>query len=81
MPVGEVSTKLNILLHGLYTDFSQASPFFMQITREQLNELQSLIEDTVEYYCDENIVSGEKIWTVLECLSTAKLAELRGELG
>lgn len=53
----------------------------MQITKEQLVALNSLFEDSVEYYCDENMMSGEKVWTVLECLATAKLAELRGELG
>ena len=52
----------------------------MQISREQLTELTEIIEDTVEYYCDKEQVSGELAWTVLECLATAKLAELRGEL-
>lgn len=81
MPVGEVSTKLNISLHGLYSDFSHTSPFFMEITRDQLIDINELISDTAEYYCNENMMSGEKFYTVLECYATAKLAEIRGELG
>ena len=52
----------------------------MQITREALTELTEVLEDTVEYYCDQQTVSGELAWTVVESLATAKLAELRGEL-
>ena len=52
----------------------------MNITREQLDEITSVIEDTVEYACDKEQLSGELVWTVVETLATAKLAELRGEL-
>ena len=53
----------------------------MELTRTQLQEITALFEDTAEYYCDENVISGQKLWTVLECLATAKLAELNGEIG
>ena len=53
----------------------------MEISQDQLAEITGLFEDTAEHYCDENIISGQKLWTVLECLATAKLAELNGELG
>ena len=52
----------------------------MEISRPHLDEITSVIEDTVEYACDQNQLSGELVWTVVECLATAKLAELRGEL-
>ena len=52
----------------------------MNHTREQLDELQEIIEDTIEYFCDKELVSGELAWIVVECLATAKLAELKGEL-
>jgi hypothetical protein len=52
----------------------------MDITREQLDELTSVIEDTVEYACDQQMLSGELAWTVIECLAVAKQAELKGEL-
>ena len=63
------------------TAVTPKAPFFMQISQEQLKELTELFEDTAEYYCDDKIISGQKLWTVLECLATAKLAELNGELG
>jgi len=50
--------------------------FFMQISREQLQVLTELIEDSVAHHCDENMSSGEMVWTVVECLATAKLEEL-----
>ena len=50
----------------------------MEISREQLQELTEVIEDTVQYSCDQWQISGEKAWTVLHCLSIAKLAELEG---
>ena len=53
----------------------------MEMTRAQLAELTALFEDTAEYFCTENMISGEKLYTVLECLATAKLAEFKGELG
>ena len=52
----------------------------MNLTSEKHQQLIELIEDTVEYYCDENFVSGELVYTVLECYSIAKLAQLRGEV-
>ena len=52
----------------------------MQISRPQLSELTEIIEDTIEYYCDKEQVSGELAWTIIECLAAAKLAELKGKL-
>ena len=82
MPIGELSTKLNIPRIVPYSDFShtQIGHFSMEMTREDLQELTALFEDTAEYYCDDKIISGQKLWTVLECLATAKLAELNGEI-
>ena len=52
----------------------------MQISHEQLAELTGVIGDTVEYFCDQQLVSGELVWSVLECLAVAKQAEIKGEL-
>ena len=52
----------------------------MHISGPQLTELTEVIEDTIEYFCDKEQVSGQLTWTVVECLATAKLAELKGEL-
>lgn len=52
----------------------------MQITRDKLQNLTELLEDSTGYFCDENTVSGETTWTVLQALAEAKLAELNGQL-
>ena len=52
----------------------------MQISRPQLREITETVEDTIEYICDNEQLSGELVWTVVECLATAKIAELKGEL-
>ena len=52
----------------------------MQISGPQLTELTEVIEDTIEYFCDKEQVSGELAWTVIECLAITKLTELKGEL-
>ena len=40
---------------------------------QQLLALQEILEDTVEYYCDEHMVSGETAWTMVASLADAKL--------
>ena len=52
----------------------------MYIDGNKLTEFNELIEDTVQYFCDENTVSGELAWILAECLATAKIAELKGQL-
>ena len=50
----------------------------MEVSREQLQELTEIIEDTVEYACDQWMISGEKAWAIIECLAIAKQAEIAG---
>lgn len=52
----------------------------MQINRDQLNELNGILEDCASHFCGENMVSGETFWTCVECFATTKIAELKGEL-
>lgn len=52
----------------------------MQISKEELQELKELQEDLAAHFSDLHFVGGETYWTCVECLATAKLAELRGEL-
>ena len=35
--------------------------------------LLEVIEDTVQYFCDENKVSGEKVWHKINSLSEVKI--------
>ena len=43
--------------------------------REEAINILEQIEDTVEYICDENLLSGEKVWVMIHALSEAKLEE------
>ena len=33
------------------------------------------VEDIVEHICDEELISGEKVWMMINALSEAKLTE------
>lgn len=50
----------------------------LEISREKTQELRELLEDTIQYFCDNERVSGELAWTITECLALAKQAELKG---
>ncbi len=50
----------------------------MNITREQHDELIEVLEDTVEYACDQWMISGEAAWAIIECRAIARQAELAG---
>lgn len=41
-------------------------------------ELRELLEDTIEFFCDENMISGELAWLVAETIATAKYYQLKG---
>ena len=40
---------------------------------DELLSMKELLEDTIEYYCDEHMVSGETAWTMVASLADAKL--------
>jgi hypothetical protein len=48
------------------------------IDKELHDELKELIEDSIEYFCDQNMVSGEIAWIITECLAVSKQAQLKG---
>ena len=50
------------------------------MNRETHDELVAIIEDSVEYFCDDNMVSGELTWVIIETLAQAKIAQMRGEV-
>jgi len=49
------------------------------ITKANLDEITGTLEDTVEHLCKELQLSGQLVWTVAECLATAKLSEFPDE--
>ena len=50
------------------------------LDNETHRELVELVEDTVEYFCNENRISGELTWLVIESLATAKIEMFKGHL-
>ena len=49
------------------------------IDRRVHDDLVEILEDSVEYFCNENMVSGELTWIIVQTLAEAKLAQFRGE--
>ena len=44
------------------------------VLAQQAGEIMELMEDIVSYYCNENIVSGERVWAMVFALSDYKLS-------
>ena len=49
------------------------------ILHEQATLVMEHVEDIVEHICDENIISGEKVWVMISSLCEAKLANFPHE--
>jgi len=47
--------------------------------QQQLIEMMEVMEDTVEYFCDQHMVSGETAWTMVASLADAKLGQFDHE--
>ena len=43
--------------------------------QQQLMEMMEVMEDTVEYFCDQHMVSGEVAWAMVASLADAKLGQ------
>ena len=52
------------------TDYN--SPAILQ---QQATLVLEHVDDIVEHICDENTISGEKVWVMINALSEAKLNE------
>lgn len=48
------------------------------MTTDERSDLVGLICDAVEFFCNENMVSGEEAWRNIEDLTTIKLHQMRG---
>ena len=46
-----------------------------QILQQQATLVLEHVEDIVEHICDENRLSGEKVWVMINALSEEKLNE------
>ena len=50
-----------------------------QILQQQAHLVLEHVEDIVEHICDENTMSGEKVWVMISALCEAKLAHFPEE--
>ena len=48
------------------------------MTSEQRSELVGLLCDVVEYFCDEQMISGETAWKEVEALSIIRQQMMKG---
>ena len=46
-----------------------------KILQQQATLVLEHVEDIVEHICDENRISGEKVWVMINALSEAKINE------
>ena len=46
-----------------------------QLLQLQATNVMEVIEDAVESICDEHVISGEKVWTMIGALADVKLQE------
>ncbi len=54
--------------------------FRYRISKDTLDEFQDLMEDTIAYFCDEYMISGEMAYVLMETFAQAKQEELAGTL-
>ena len=46
-----------------------------KILQQQATLVMEHVEDIVEHICDEELISGEKVWVMINALSEAKINE------
>ena len=46
-----------------------------KILQQQATLVMEHVEDIVEHICDEELISGEKVWVMIKALSEAKINE------
>lgn len=50
------------------------------IDSETHKDFTDLMEDTVQYFCNEYMISGEMAWLLMQCYATAKTEQFRGNV-
>lgn len=51
-----------------------------RLSKDTLDNFQELMEDTIAYFCDEYMISGEMAYLLMETFAQAKQDELKGLL-
>ena len=52
----------------------------MQVTKKALKDTNFALEELAYEMCQEHMMSGEAFWTLVQCYSEAKAAQLQGEV-
>ena len=52
----------------------------MNVTSEALKQTNLALEELAAEVCNEHLISGQAFWTLVECYSTAKAAQLNQEV-
>ena len=52
----------------------------MKVTKQAQQETNFALEELAYEMCQEHMMSGEAFWTLVECFSTAKAAQMKGEV-
>ena len=47
---------------------------------EVRKHLEELLEDSIEFFCNEYMVSGELAWLITETFATAKIEQFKGNI-
>ena len=50
------------------------------LDREVHQNLTELLEDSIQFFCNEYMISGELAWLVTETFATAKLEQFKGNI-
>lgn len=48
--------------------------------RDVRQHLEELLEDSIEFFCNEYMVSGELAWLITETFATAKIEQFKGNI-
>ena len=52
----------------------------MHITKQAQKDTNFALEELAYEVCNEHLISGTAFWTLVECYSTAKAAQLKQEV-
>ena len=71
-----MSISLINTLHYLTTNSEKLIPMNeQQLLQHQALNVMEVIEDSVEMLCDEYLISGEKVWVMIQGLADLKVNE------
>ena len=77
----EMATQREKRYNSIQQIRSSQSTTNLLITKFTIEDFcKQLIEDSVEFFCDEHMISGELSWLVTQCYATAKVEQFKGNI-